>query len=257
MYKWVVGTLNPDLDHPQYSLHRDDIAWATYLYQGQVANSNINTQFCTIKGRIYDIEGRGFQGAQLTASELDDGLRYAITAISGSKYTVCVEDNETAGREAGEFVIMGLRPNKAYKLEYGPIPDWCDGQSPCGLGSGINPFAPPRQLNDGTARTADGNSTFFCEEGGEVIETEQIVASADLEDDITHFDDDENEFKCTLGVGKEIVVPKGEEGDGGDGIKKKGWCSLVPESQQSFGFLWLILSLLMVLRFRRYLKANI
>lgn len=243
MYKYIKSWTQ---ETPEY----DDKAWASYLYNYLDPNSNIIGKFCRVMGVIKDIKGRGFQGIQVTATEVGNERDTKVTSITGSFYSRCAVDN------AGRYILMGLRPGKTYKITYGSIPDWCTNQASCDLSSGINPYAPPRQIDDGGTIRIGGNDTFTCANGGELTDAGEIILSEDLDDDVyKNYVIGGDRFTCEPGVGETQTPTSSSTGsDSGSSGQKKGWCSLLPDSKPSPIVLLFFLPIAALVAWRR--KVN-
>lgn len=245
MYRYALA------DAGQETLSEDDIAWSSYLYNYKNPNSLLMSKFCTVRGKVYDVDQRGFQGAQMIVRDQNDQLSYAISAITGSVYPACTIDNPSENIYPGEYVITGLRPGKTYAVEYGPIPDFCADQDYCGLASGINPYAPPRQLEEGFAKTG-GSYDFVCQEGGQVIEADPVILAADLDKSAyREYSFDGYDFTCTPGVGMEIEETPDDSENEGEGAEKKGWCSLIPGSSSGFAPIFFLIPAILIALLRR------
>lgn len=243
---------------PQKELSVDDISWSALLYKDE--NNNIMEDFCSVWGTIYDKKGRPFQGAQVVAFEYggeDPARTFAMSSITGSLYKPCADN--------GDYYFAGLRPGKTYRIRYGSIPNWCDEGVTCSLGSGINPYAPPRPLEeDGDIYRSVGGSTtydFSCD-ARSVIRAEPVVLrNADLDDDEFQTADnlvvDGVEYRCIPGHGGQVITPAPAPEDEsttspyGMSIKKKGWCSLVGGAPVGFEFILFFLPALLLFIVRR------
>lgn len=246
MYKFVVS---PE----QETLHFDDKTWVAFLYNMQNPDSNIMKDFCVLSGEIFDVKGRGFQGAEILVRETNDQRAFATMAVSGWMYDACATDDEENGRRPGMYILTGLRPGKTYSVTYGPLPNWCGGKSKgaCGLGSGINPFAPPRALEEGGVTLPDGDSTFECVSGGDEIVARSVILTDDLDNaQYQNYIIDGRQLPCTPGEARIDPDVGGGTSPYGVSIDKKGWCSLVPGVSRGFGHVWFFVPALIILIFR-------
>lgn len=262
MYRWIIS-MSDDITqsepiHVQTSLHEDDVITASWIYNyDKTTDSTIQKEYCRVIGEIRDEDGRQFQGAQIVAHEVG-GEYYVIarSATSGSSFGACPAP--PAEDQIGRFIIAGLRPGKDYQLSYGPIPDWCAelkiSAADCSLGSGINPFVPPRPLGTGNIKPKGSEATYFkCEKGGDYMEAEPVyLEDVDLEEDRYRDYRPQLEVYCTPGVGRAPEPSVNPGGDNSNRIFKSGWCSLVANAAASAGILWILVpvGLLSFLRYR-------
>jgi hypothetical protein len=124
------------------------------------------------------------------------------------------------------------------------------------MGSGINPYAPPRDLESGNIEFSGGGFEFECAEGGKEIAAKQAKLGVNLNDsEYRRYEFDGQKYACEPGVGKVIDETEGDEAVSPYGmpVSKKGWCSLSPKAPPEAFALLLILPALatLVLRFRR------
>lgn len=270
------------LYHPQYSLHADDIAWAAYLYNHDKDTSLIKTDFCTVTGQLQDVYQRPFQGIQVYAKavggtgEDEYSQADAYSTVTGVFYNACAKTKDVSGaynKREGRFIIPGLRPNVTYNLWYSQLPPWPNAGSVCSslaecttegsLGSGINPYAPPRDIDKGAndvyiMKTTGDSTDFICTKGGEVLTTKTFTMNVDLDSpQYKYYNISGEKFECDPSTpGKKV-----EEAESGgeshwyssfDDRFKKGWCSLNPAAGASaVDMMWLLIPALVVV-YRRF-----
>lgn len=260
----------PQASVAQLTLHPDDVAWSAALYAKE--NTAIFDEFCKVKGKIVDKKGRGFQGAEVVATEIGNSAEIGrinrITAVTGAFSAPCREGGEFS--TDGSYVIPGLRPNKTYRIEYQRIPSWCDNSCDkgtdyctgvCGLANGVNPFAPPRNLDAKGIITFGGSETVKCEIGAD---GKAKLLLADLEKlDNVDLDDEYYyrfmEYYTPPGFPsnvecKKVAPPPDDDktrSPSGLLIDKKGWCSLAGGGGGVLGALAFFLPTVFILFKRR------
>lgn len=223
----------------QSILHYDDKVWAAYIYNYDKLNSPLKTDFCMIKGEIFDVKGRGLQGAQLTMNETsnDNDNTIAVTSISGGFYPECTVDDEDKEIKSGQYIIPGVRVGQDYRILAGSIPNWCSGRE-CSLSSGVNPYAPPREVETSEISNSVGDLVFTCDEGGKILEARPVQVENDLDDE-EYKDYEYLGYVCAPGVGREIAEPEPEPIVTPSGLSiKKGWCSLIGTDTTSYSFIF-------------------
>lgn len=115
---------------PAGSLHRDDIAFFSFLYPAKDYFSTTGT----IKGEILDPNGVPLTGVNVIARNIDNPFEDAVSAISGDR------------GEPGEYTIHGLKPDANYVVYTDEIL----------LGGFSTPFIPllwPEEFYSGSAES--------------------------------------------------------------------------------------------------------
>jgi|GEM_PF-3501566 len=267
----------PQGDASQLRLHPDDIAWSAALYAS--VNPNITDGFCRVIGEIVDKKGRGIQGIEVLATEVGvskdtgdidnpEAVRRIQTysAVTGAFVPPC--DSNGVYSTNGSFVIPGLRPGGIYQIRYKRLDTWCSElcdnlddkdmstcPKNCTLASGINPFAPPRLLEEDGVIQFEGKDTVTCklDGGGNIIDVGTIkLSSVDLDDPKYYrFMDyykppSQPDLKC-----KKIIA--GND-DNGNGTTKKGWCGMISGRGDMSGLYTTILLIVVLVSMRRLIR---
>lgn len=145
----------------QLNLHADDKIALAELYPTKEYTDN----FCRITGELVDVDGEGFQGADVVARALDPVYEWEDirTIVSGVLYP--------AGIKNGSYILGGLVPDRKYVIGYRGIDSLFTG------GSNIAPFDPPR---DGVIDGIISSEITACSAGGNTVQAD--AAKVELED---------------------------------------------------------------------------
>lgn len=114
-----IATMYPDvITSDQSSLHKDDVVIISTLYPKDDA---LNSQFCTVTGKITDTNGKGIQGLEVEAQASDSSERItdSVSTMTGVNYPIPSND--------GHYYIRGLVPQRTYSVWFAPLPDFTGG----------------------------------------------------------------------------------------------------------------------------------
>lgn len=112
-----------NLTKEQGTLHNDDVVAVSTLYP----SAAMAAQFCTITGKIVDVNGVGVQGIQVVArtTTSNDFATDAISTMTGVEFPIPTNN--------GHYYIRGIVPGKKYTVGFSPLPKfYLDGS---GIGS--------------------------------------------------------------------------------------------------------------------------
>jgi hypothetical protein len=174
-----IPTMFPNLiTWRQKNIIRDDKIGLGWIYP----DSNFQNKYCTIKGEIKDADGNPLQGVNVVAKAAvgeTTGMVDVRSMVSGAMYPPCMG--------AGEYVLMGIKPDTPYQVFYEKIGEEFTGASgfepfPCigdefGNANGVieanelcPPLAPTGNITEG------GDVTVTCGSGGDeiVMDTVQL-----------------------------------------------------------------------------------
>src|SRR3989338_4677246 len=196
-----VVTMYPELKSTeQFILHRDDKVAISFLYPNQAFKDN----FCTIVGEIQNEEGKGMQGVNVIARNVNEPFIDARSMVSGVMFGY-----DTAN---GTYHLAGILPNKEYEVFYEElnqayVVELASTFSPLGVDS-------PKDFGSDIIPGPDGKQTVHCSSGGgQTISMPAIRI-----------------------VSSELPQSPGESADEGASSQKKGWCSLQPNASQQVDF---------------------
>lgn len=123
----AIPTMYPvNLTKEQGTLHSDDVVAVSTLYP----SAAMAAQFCTITGKIVDVNDVGVQGIQVVArtTTSNDFATDAISTMTGVEFPIPSKN--------GHYYIRGIVPGKKYTVGFSPLPKFAAD------GSGIGRFGP-------------------------------------------------------------------------------------------------------------------
>lgn len=189
----AIPTMYPaSLSQEQFLFHRDDVVTLSWLYPAQAFSDN----FCTVTGEIKNAEGKGMQGVNVVAKNVNNPIDDARSWVSGVLYK--------EGTANGTYILAGLNPGEEYEVHYEELLHKYDG------GGGFGPLGADSPVNLGAAVIPGpgGTATVKCGGGGQLISMPEFALTGTPQTS-----------------GAEAGLTSAEPAK-----EKKGWCQLNPSA---------------------------